>query len=260
MNQREFYIKHIDRYLIGPGANNNIFGFDTKNELLNNYPLQAYYSGILFPEIEQANSEIDKNQTTDNSDFIEQDAEEQDKNTEKDTGQKENVNNKGETERSYSEVNSYFPSNNGLTFCVGTETKTINVVFSAGRYIDVFNKDKKQIKIKINKNEFEQLKDTSNDYSFEFAENIDYEPISNKEGWLFISKEISENVGTTKHKISNYKKKIKDLGVINPYKDPILKKFDLITGGVYFKRKELFEPVKITLLEDDKFIVIDKKI
>ncbi len=258
MKQREFYIKHINQYLIGPGVNQNIFGFDAKNELLNNYPLQAYYSGILFPEIEQANSENEKNQTTDNSDFTEQDTKEQDKITENNTGQKENVKNKEETERSYSEVNSYFPSNNGLTFCIGTETKNIDVTFSGGRYIDIFNKDKKQIKIKINKNEFEQLKDTSNDYSFEFAENVDYEPINKEEGWLFISKEISENVGTTKHKTSNYKKKIKDLGVINPYEDPILKKFDLITGGVYFKRKELLKSVIITL-EDNKFTVTDKE-
>ena len=259
MKQREFYIKHINQYLIGPGVNQNIFGFDAKNELLNNYPLQAYYSGILFPEIELANSENEKNQTTDNSDFTEQGTKEQDKIIENNTGQKENIKNKEETERSYSEVNSYFPSNNGLTFCIGTETKNIDVTFSAGRYIDIFNKDKKQIKIKINKNEFEQLKDTSNDYSFEFAENVDYAPINKEEGWLFISKEISENVGTTKHKISNYKKKIKDLRIINPYEDPILKKFDLITGGVYFKRKELLEPVKITLLEDDEFTVTDKK-
>jgi len=259
MNQREFYIKHIDRYLIGPGANNNIFGFDAKNELLNNYPLQAYYSGILFPEIKQAQSSGEIAETDDNSNYQEQETVEQENNTVENTGQKEIIKNKKEIERSYSEVNSYFPSNNGLTFCVETKTKNINVIFSAGRYINIFNKDKKQIKIKINKNEFEQLKDTSNDYSFEFSENIDYDPINKEEGWLFISKEISENVGTTKHKISNYKKKIKDFTSINPYEDPILKKFDLITGGVYFKRKELLEPVKITLLEDDKFTVTDKK-
>ena len=258
MNQREFYIKHIDRYLIGPGANNNIFGFDAKNELLNNYPLQAYYSGILFPEIEQAKSEIDKEQTTDNSDFIEQDAEEQDENTEKDTGQKENVNDKGETERSYSEVNSYFPSNNGLTFCVGTETKTIDVLFSAGRYIDVFNKDKKQIKIKIYKNDFDKLKATNPDYQFPFEDNIAFEAINEQEGWLFLKKEIvKDSVIASKREISNYKRKMKNLGK-SVYDDKLIKKFDLITGGVYFKRKELLKSVIITL-EDNKFTVTDKE-
>jgi len=258
MNQREFYIKHIDKYLIGPGANNNIFGFEAKNELLNNYPLQVYYSGILFPEIEQANNEIEKNDAIDNADYIEQDTENQGEKTEENSVQKENIKNKVETERSYSEVNSYFPSNNGLTFCVGTETKNIDVIFSAGRYIDVFKKDKKQIKIKIDKNDFDKLKATNPDYHFPFEENIAFEPINEKEGWLFLKKEIAENIVVSKREISNYKKKIKDLKILNPYEDPILKKFDLITGGVYFKRKELLKNIKITLLEDDNFTVTDK--
>ncbi len=256
MKQREFFIKHINQYLIGPGANENIFGFKAEDELLDNYPLQTYYSGILFPEIEQPNSYGQNSDTNTIADAIEKDAknEEPPKNIEEDAEQKENIKNSKEIESTNSEANSYFPSNNGLTFCVGNETKDVNVTFSAGRYVDI-SKKKEEIKIKIDKNDFDKLKNTSNEYHFEFSENINYDPINEKYGWLLITKEISENVSATKHKISNYKKKIKDLKVINPYEDRILRKFDLITSGVYFKRVNLIQLVTIKLLSDNKFSV-----
>lgn len=251
MNQREFFKKHINQHLIGPGANQNVFGFDIQNELLNNYPLQVYYSGILFPEIEQAKSEEEKNETSSNSDFNEQDIEK--KEGVKINSSQENIKNVAEIEKSYSEVNSFFPSNMGLTLCVSENTKKIEVNFSAGKYIDIKN-DKKQIKIKIDKKDYDKLKSTEPYYQFPFEENIAYEPVTETEGWFYIQKEIADSVIATKRAIGNYKRKMKDLGK-SVYDDPIIKKLDLITGGVYFKREQLNETFTISLQENNKFSV-----
>jgi len=262
MKERDFYIKHLDRTLIGPGANAGIFGFDTNTELLNSHPLQMYYSGILFPEIKSSeNSEKqcissieDQNSQ---SGFIEKEVFENDTNSTEPVSTNDQFNGKIKEENENKEsieVNSYFPTNIGLTFCIDKDVNKLKVTFTAGKYIDVFNKDKKAIKIKIDKNDFDKLKNTSSEYHFEFYENIEYEPINDKHGWMYISKEISDNVKATKNKISNYKRKLKELDFPNPYDDTILKKFDLITGGHYYKRIELFESLEIDL-NQKKFTV-----
>lgn len=239
-NNREFFIEHIVQFLIGPGANDIINSLGKQEELLDNYPLQVYYSGILFPEIEQIKTvgEIaETNSLTDNS---EKEVDENPQNNNENEG-KEWISKKQEIEQSNSEANNYFPSNNGLTFCINKKTNLIKVAFSAGVYENVYKKNKSQIKIKIEKSDFEKLKASNPEYQFPFEENIGFEPINDVEGFLFLKKEINENVTAAKRKISEYKKLWSDSRDKNKaiYNDPIIKKFDFITGGVFFKRKDL---------------------
>ena len=44
----EKIIERIKNGLIGPGS--DIFHLNNKEELISDYPLQRYYSGILFPD------------------------------------------------------------------------------------------------------------------------------------------------------------------------------------------------------------------
>lgn len=44
---RDIFYSEIERGLIGPGS--DTFGVDDKEELISDYPLNRYYSGILFP-------------------------------------------------------------------------------------------------------------------------------------------------------------------------------------------------------------------
>lgn len=183
-NNREFFIEHIDQFLIGPGANDIINSLGKQEELLDNYPLQVYYSGILFPEIEQIKTvgEIaETNSLTDNS---EKEVDENPQDNNENEG-KEWISKKQEIEQSNSEANNYFPSNNGLTFCINKETNLIKVAFSAGVYENVYKKNKSQIKIKIEKSDFEKLKASNPEYQFPFEENIGFEPINDVEGFLF---------------------------------------------------------------------------
>ena len=45
---RDTFYTEIEKGLIGPGS--DIFEVDDKEELISDYPLNRYYSGILFPE------------------------------------------------------------------------------------------------------------------------------------------------------------------------------------------------------------------
>ena len=44
----------IQKNLIGPGS--DVFISDIENEIISDYPLSRYYSGILFPNLLQKNS------------------------------------------------------------------------------------------------------------------------------------------------------------------------------------------------------------
>lgn len=130
----------IQKNLIGPGS--DILISDTENEIISDYPLSRYFSGIVFPEKivdpvqdsfgfeneSNANAEtIDNNdlitsELVDNNDSILA----EDDNTEK----KAKIN----TDSEYSEANQYFPTNFGLTFCVPNDQKEITVEFIYAKY------------------------------------------------------------------------------------------------------------------------------
>jgi hypothetical protein len=128
----------IQKNLIGPGS--DVFISDNENEIISDYPLSRYYSGILFPEREMEVS-IGEKETHDAN------AELEDDNIETETPETENTNENSdedidksknvEPEKEYSEANQYFPTNFGLTFCVPKDAKALTVTFSYAKYIQI---------------------------------------------------------------------------------------------------------------------------
>ncbi|CEN51041.1 Helicase protein (fragment) [Capnocytophaga canimorsus] len=129
----------IKKNLIGPGS--DVFISDKENEIISDYPLNRYYSGILFPERDMEFS-IGEKETNDANAEIEDD------DFEIEYPEKENINDdfnedtddkskNVEIEKEYSEANQYFPTNFGLTFCVPKEAKTLTITFSYAKYIQI---------------------------------------------------------------------------------------------------------------------------
>ena len=155
----------IRKGLIGPGS--DIFGLPEEQEIISDFPLKRYYSGVLFPE-----RETNANQLTigeaDNQDAqveFSEDTEvgneiQLENNIEADeadeTIEKTKKKNKDLTEDYYSEATHYFPNNFGLTFCVGKEQKSVVAEFSFAMYEQV---KIGQGKIAISKEDFDEFVD-----------------------------------------------------------------------------------------------------
>lgn len=124
--------------LIGPGS--DVFISDNENEIISDYPLSRYYSGILFPERDMEVS-IGEKEAHDANAEIEDDSIETeipetnnvDENSDEDIDKSKNV----EPEKEYSEANQYFPTNFGLTFCVPKEAESLTVTFNYSKYIQI---------------------------------------------------------------------------------------------------------------------------
>ncbi len=187
----------IKNNLIGPGS--DVFVSDTENEIISDYPLSRYYSGILFPERDvetsigeketiDANAELeDDNLDTDlKSDF------EAENDFDEDVEKSKAI----EPEKEYSEANQYFPTNFGLTFCVPKDAKSLTVTFSYAKYVQL-ESTKASIEIK------------EEDYKW-FVEHP-YNSISKyfkyENGLMFLNKEEFDKGGLS---VYNYKKKFRE--------------------------------------------------
>jgi hypothetical protein len=128
----------IQKNLIGPGS--DIFISDNENEIISDYPLSRYYSGILFPEREMEVS-IGEKETNDSNAEIEDDnleTETPETDITDDVSDEEIDKSKNiEPEKEYSEANQYFPTNFGLTFCVPKDSKSLFVTFKYAKYIQI---------------------------------------------------------------------------------------------------------------------------
>src|SRR5680860_697555 len=53
---RDLFQKRINKGMLGPGSDVFVREPDIENEIIGNYPLQQYYTGILFPEKQRIES------------------------------------------------------------------------------------------------------------------------------------------------------------------------------------------------------------
>jgi len=190
--KRDFYVDHLRRQLIGTGG--DVFGVEDSEEIIASYPLQTYYSAILFPErktgsvgnSDDNNTKSDtddfgnQNETNDESQNVEPPSESPVSDTEPKT-------NKKDSKDTYKSVNSYFPNNCGLTFCVDKNVNQISATFRAGRYKQTKSSD--DIKIQIRKDDYHQLVNLPD---FRFSENLSVEEKDQNHYFLHLSKPIAK--------------------------------------------------------------------
>ncbi|MEK6590195.1 MAG: helicase, partial [Nitrospinota bacterium] len=195
---RDIFYSEIERGLIGPGS--DIFGVDGKEELISDYPLNRYYSGILFPEntfaagTTTAKSEEEKEHneniaTTDEKDY-ENSFEEQrtsddseDGKSEKSKEDKEDYSQTSDVQDFQISQNTFFPTHIGFTLCMEPK-KSIKVTFSFGIY-DQLELPSPEIKIAISKEGFESFFDTTIEIPLSFKDALSYE-----NGFMFLIRKL----------------------------------------------------------------------
>jgi hypothetical protein len=168
--QIKIFQETIQEQLLGPGS--DVYNDNSTFEIISDYPLQRYYTGILFPNQSissqgQADAELFNSENIDNSSV----------NEVNDTTEKS----KEETALS----NHFYPSNMGISFCVDKSVNSIQVDFSFATY-----KQPKQteIEIKITINIYQILIDDK--YDFPFKNIINYVKIDKNYGFLSLTREL----------------------------------------------------------------------
>ena len=223
--------------LIGPGS--DVFISDNENEIISDYPLSRYYSGILFPERDMEVS-IGEKETHDANAEIEDDnieaetpeTENTTENSDEDIDKSKNI----EPEKEYSEANQYFPTNFGLTFCVPKDAKTLTVTFSYAKYTQI---EATSATIEISENDFKKF--SENPYN-SVTKYFKYE-----NGLMSLNKEEFDKGGLS---VRNYRSRFKENEQQTELIDSVAyKKGELLLGRLWKRVKIEPKIVELNLTE-----------
>ena len=145
--QRDTFQERLLKGLIGTGSDS--IGFPDEEEILSDYPLQRYFSAVIFPEKKFSATESEEDElelqteTEEANNLI---PEEVVTETENDVATEPKKEDSTEGENRANQ-NHFHPNNFGLTFCIDPKVETIKVEFCGGFY---YTPDKQtEIKIKI---------------------------------------------------------------------------------------------------------------
>ncbi len=198
---RDQFQSRIEKGLLGAGSDS--WGVDDSEELISDTPLNRYYTGILFPQMDLPKGEFDPepkaDDTTENDDEHSDDSSIEDNpnietqaNITEDKSQ-EDKENKEDEEKA---INRFFPNSMGITFCLPSHVKTIQAEFSFGLYRLA---KRSELKIKFPENAYQTL---LNDADFPLAHLLDY-----NNGFLSLKKELAGfKGGKDKKRDGDYKK------------------------------------------------------
>ncbi len=181
---RDIFQARIKKGLLGPGSDIFVSEKDINEEIIADYPLQRYYTGVLFPEREKvktfdekADAELNNETDVEENQALESEAD----NPEISPNESGNDNKRkepNEDDEIKVSQNTFFPSNIGLTFCVDKDVKELDVEFCFGLYSQI-NTD---IKIKISKEDFDEF---INHPSFPFKEIISFD-----DGYMVLKRKL----------------------------------------------------------------------
>ena len=182
---RNQFQNRIEKGLFGAGSDS--WGVDDSEELISDTPLNRYYTGILFPQKKDVQNDNSDN-TIDNGDDEQEDTDESldISNEPKENGGEYfdnpniqtnfNIENQANTTEDKTEdkeddekaINRFFPNSMGMTFCLPSHIKTIEVEFSFGLYRIA---KRSELKIKFPEKAYQTL---IKDANFPLAHLLDY--------------------------------------------------------------------------------------
>jgi len=237
---RGIFQKRIEKGLLGPGSDIFVADKDKNEEIISDYPLQRYYTGVLFPEQvkkDTAESEIANETESDDENFTKETVEEKE-------GENKNfsANKKGDSKDDEVKIsqNTFFPSNIGLTFCIDNQEKELDVAFSFGLYSQIKN----DIKVQVSKRNFDEF---NNHPTFPFKKIISYE-----DGYMILKRKLKGKSRTPRSEeyaiFDNFKKS-------DGYKDSplplIFHHFEKLIGRTWI-REDVVENRKISVEDATK--------
>ena len=191
---RDLFQRRIRKGMLGPGSDVFVNESDIKNEIIGNYPLQQYYTGILFPE-KQRIASLDEladcllESETDNTDNEDENLEDEIEQQEEEVDDKNNEQEKRNKTESDDTIkvshSTFYPTNIGLTFCVADDVKEIDVFFSFGIYtqLDEGKKDGiENLRIKFPQHLFNEAIKNNERFPSPLKSKLDC-----KDGYLFLT-------------------------------------------------------------------------
>ena len=149
---RDCFADRVQKSLVGPGSENEIWGLDDiREEVISDFPLIRYYTGVLFPEkaIANNNDDIEEVEEIVDDEVVEID----DDITQTDDKEKE----KEEDSIVHVGQNNFFPSSCGITLCVSESISEVEVAISFGLY---YTPKQTEVKIKISEEGYYHLINT----------------------------------------------------------------------------------------------------
>lgn len=247
-NSRLIFKDRIQESLIGPGS--DVFGVDAREEVISDFPLRRYFSGVLFPErtsigdsigsVDEANSKLDFSDDGRKDPGQEQEVEES-------SEAKEDFRKKALPKTSteypqedYAAANHYFPTNVGLTFCVEKNVSKVKVEFSFGKYYQLKKLD--EIKIAIDKDHYEKI--TFNQV-YPLSEYLDYDG-----AFMFFKTLGSDAKGSKLKRLSVYNVSQLFKGDEELKNSTGLKKVELLLGRIW-KRLNIQPIIKEVDVSED---------
>lgn len=179
---REIIQSRILKGMIGPGS--DTWGVEDKEEIISDYPLQRYFSGIIFPDKticktidEKENADSESEASIESEDTNEEVIEKQKEEDTKLSG----IANPNDDELKISQ-NNFFPTNIGLSVALQKDVKTIDVTFSFGLY---YQPKQSEIKIKINQAGYDSFFEEGIPIPLSWSDILKYE-----EGYMFLERDL----------------------------------------------------------------------
>lgn len=186
---RRIFQDRIQRGMIGPGS--DMWGLPDDEEIISDYPLPRYFSGVLFPnksETPQTLSEADAAELESESLITDEgeeenmrDEENEDIEESKETGDKRDKIRVPRQDFNL-DTNNFFPTNIGITVALDKAVKEIEVEFSFGLYTQAKTEERK---IKISKAGYDSFFEEGIPYPLPFKDALKYE-----DGYMYLDREL----------------------------------------------------------------------
>jgi len=208
---RDIFQERIKKGLLGPGSDIFVDIDEINEEIISDYPLQRYYTGVLFPERTRVTtqSEADENDLKNNLPEDKEDGTNisKDESIEGVEPEKENDNRKKKKEANEDDElrisqNTFFPSNIGLTFCIDSKVKELDVSFNFGLYSQLDEKREKRLnecRIIFPKNLYDDTIKNNETFPQILKDKFGY-----KNGYLFLKKKIEGYKGGKNERSGDY--------------------------------------------------------
>jgi len=170
---RQKFQDRITKGMLGPGS--DTWGVDDNEEIISDYPLIRYFTGVLFPDKTNPDTQLD-NDTAEVENESEENEELEKSNIKKevlDILEENGISTKKENEEDLKlSQNSFFPTNIGLTICLADSVENLDVDFSFGLYYQPSFKEKK---IKINKAGYYSFFEDKIPYQLPFKDKLKFD-------------------------------------------------------------------------------------
>ena len=250
---RDTFQERLLKGLIGSGSDS--FGLPDEEEILSDYPLQRYFSAVIFPEkkfsaTESEEDELELQTETEEADNLipEKVVTETENDVTTEPKKEEST-----EEENKANQNHFHPNNFGLTFCIDPKVETIEVEFSGGFY---YTPDKQpEIRIKIAETGYQAFIDEK--LGFPFKDILVFE-----NGYLSLSRELKGDKGGKNQRSGEYLQ-FDDFKKTDRYKDSSAKYyieyFQKLIGRIWkrkpfsysatIKIKDTLKPIEIQLID-----------